>query len=160
MGRKEKKKDQRPAYFRIAMIVVFILVAANYAWYRLGNDDDGTAGKASLLAECLTARGAKLYGTYWCAHCTSQKKRFGEAFSEVDYVECAVRGKPREQTEECQEAGIAVFPTWVFADGSRVSGDQNLSSLAEVSGCTDVWTATGSEELRAPEDGGPPEAEG
>ncbi len=38
-------------------------------------------------------------------------------------------------SEVCQDAGIEGYPTWVFSDGTRLSGDRELSELAEVAGC-------------------------
>jgi len=42
------------------------------------------------LAKYLRETGARMYGAYWCPHCSRQKELFGrEAWSYVDYVECA-----------------------------------------------------------------------
>jgi len=30
----------------------------------------------SEFAKCLTQKGAKMYGTFWCPHCQNQKKEF------------------------------------------------------------------------------------
>jgi predicted DsbA family dithiol-disulfide isomerase len=49
-------------------------------------------------------------------------------------VECSADGG-REKTQECQAAGITGYPTWVFADGSRVPGRLSLETLAAHSGC-------------------------
>lgn len=87
------------------------------------------------LAECLTEKGVVMYGAYWCPHCQNQKEMFGDAWEKVRSVECAVPGNPRAQTQECRDAGIEGYPTWVFPDGSRISGEMPLRKLAEKSGC-------------------------
>lgn len=40
------------------------------------------------LATCLTKNGATFYGTEWCPHCKDQKKLFGDALAQVNYVDC------------------------------------------------------------------------
>jgi thiol-disulfide isomerase/thioredoxin len=89
-----------------------------------------------VLAQCLTDNGAKMYGASWCPHCAAQKKDFGDAFEKVTYVECAIPGDPQDQTQPCKDAKIVGYPTWVFADGSRVSGEQTLEDLAAKAGCS------------------------
>ncbi len=86
------------------------------------------------FAECLTEKGVKMYGAWWCPHCQSQKRAFGAAFSSVDYTECSPPGG-RSMLPVCTEAGVESFPTWVFSDGTRKTGDQPLTILAEASGC-------------------------
>lgn len=87
------------------------------------------------LAQCLTEKNAKFYGAFWCPHCAQQKKLFGKAISKVLYVECAVPGNQQTQTQACKEANISGYPTWTFADGSRLSGEQSLRTLADKTGC-------------------------
>lgn len=92
-------------------------------------------GPADALAQCLTEKGVKMYGAYWCPHCQDQKKAFGNSWQYITYIECALPGG-RGQTKECTDAGITGYPTWVFPDGERVGGEQSFSSLAEKSGCS------------------------
>lgn len=130
--------DNRPAIFRTVIILVVIFVAAAVALVRYSDDQAGLTGDAAAiagLAECLTAKGAKMYGAVWCSHCARQKKAFGEAFAKIDYVECAEPGDPRAQTAACQAAGVTVYPTWTFADGSRLTGEVSFESLAAQAGC-------------------------
>src|SRR6266852_4176107 len=82
------------------------------------------------FAKCLTSKGAKMYGAWWCPHCAEQKEDFGFAFQYVNYTECSLKDK-RVETEQCKQAGIKNFPTWQFADGSRVEGPQPLAVLSE-----------------------------
>lgn len=85
------------------------------------------------FAQCLTESGAVEYGAWWCPNCENQKKRFGNSFQYVDYIECSNANRSMNQT--CSDAGIEGYPTWQFGDGSRLAGDTPLSVLAERSGC-------------------------
>lgn len=84
------------------------------------------------LARHLTDSGAKMYGAYWCPHCQEQKKTFGDAFHEVDYVECDPGGE-NPRTQLCLDANIEAFPTWII-DGEHHLGVHSLQELATLSG--------------------------
>ncbi|KAI4996415.1 hypothetical protein ZWY2020_051221 [Hordeum vulgare] len=58
-----------------------------------------------------------------------------EAMEILDYVECFPNGagKGKKMAEECVATGLEGFPTWVI-NGKLLSGDQELSVLAEESG--------------------------
>ncbi len=86
--------------------------------------------QATALAEWLTSQDVKMYGAYWCPHCADQKEIFGSAFSKVNYIECSLPNRGG-QTAACQQAGITAYPTWEFADGTRVEDVLSLDELAE-----------------------------
>lgn len=86
------------------------------------------------FAKCITAEGAVMYGAFWCPHCAKTKKKFGESFKHVKYVECDPRGDD-EQSELCIEKQIDKYDTWEFADGSRIVSEPTLEDLAEKTGC-------------------------
>lgn len=86
------------------------------------------------FGSCLSREGAIFYGASWCPHCQAQRETLGAAMPRVRYVECSVNGE-RTSTRECERAGVQSYPTWVFADGSRASGEQSLASLAKKTGC-------------------------
>ena len=81
------------------------------------------------LAQCLSDKGATMYGAEWCSHCQAEKARFGDASTFVPYVECP------QEPDKCLAAGIEGYPTWIFADGRKLVGEQGLEKLAQVSGC-------------------------
>ena len=95
---------------------------------------------ATAFAQCLTEKGAKMYGAWWCPHCTKQKVLFGNAFDKVTYVECSDATK--QMVPLCVSAGIKNYPTWEFADGSRVTGEQSFAALAQKTGCEVPVVAT------------------
>ena len=90
-----------------------------------------TAAIADLAAH-LKKIGAKMYGAYWCPHCTRQKAMFGNASADIPYVECDPRGE-NPQPQQCRAAGIKGYPTWEI-NGKQFVGVQSLEELAEVSG--------------------------
>ena len=44
-------------------------------------------GEYDVLANCLTEKGAVMYGTEWCSHCQNQKKSFGKSFEYIDNLD-------------------------------------------------------------------------
>lgn len=109
----------------IGVVLIYAVVRAN----------SGVPGQYDAFAQCITEKGAKMYGAYWCPHCQNQKKQFGKSFSKVTYIECAQPGNPNAQVKECVDAKISGYPTWEFADGSRMEGEMSLEALAEKTGC-------------------------
>ena len=85
------------------------------------------------FAKCLTDKGVKLYGAYWCGHCNTQKQMFGKDNEYLDYIECST--PDNKQTEACQNAGIMAYPTWEFADGNRIEGGLTFEEISKYSGC-------------------------
>jgi hypothetical protein len=82
-----------------------------------------------VFAQCLTDKGTKMYGAYWCSHCKAQKEKFGDSFKKIKYIECT------ENPKECEAAGITSYPTWIFSTGEKLSGETPLELLAEKSAC-------------------------
>lgn len=89
----------------------------------------------AALADCLTASGARLYGAEWCPHCQAQKAAFGDAVGLLNFIECADDSAPNGQSADCAAARINSYPTWVFGDGTRLTGERSMWELARKSGC-------------------------
>jgi hypothetical protein len=122
------KQSSYYLYGAAALVVVGLLVfAAN------NSVGENAPSPYDTFAQCLTDAGVSMYGAWWCPHCGSQKELFGSAFDSVNYVECSTAARTMNQT--CRDAGIEGYPTWAFGDGSRLSGEQSLETLAEKSGC-------------------------
>lgn len=86
------------------------------------------------FASCLKEKGAVFYGAFWCPHCQSQKRLFGNAERLLPYVECSTPDG-QAQIQTCVDKGIDGYPTWIFADGSRQSGEISLEELAKKTSC-------------------------
>jgi len=111
-------------YFLFVLVILIVISGCN------SNNDVApeTQGEQDTLAQCLTEKGAKMYGTEWCGYCKKQKESFGSSFQYVDYVNC------EEKPNECQEAGVKGYPTWKI-NGENYAGLQPLDRLATLSGC-------------------------
>ncbi|MBI5046761.1 hypothetical protein HZC07_03445 [Candidatus Micrarchaeota archaeon] len=107
--------------FIIGIIVIF---------YIFQNDQ----GKYDSFAKCLTQKGVKFYGTFWCPHCANQKALFGKSLKYVNYIECSTPDG-KGQIQQCIDAEIKSYPTWIFPDGSRKSGELSLLELGTKSEC-------------------------
>jgi hypothetical protein len=134
--RKQRKQDRnrdaqaQPLVLKIVVVVVIVAVCAGL-YFLLRHKHDA---RMDAFAQCLGAKGAKMYGAYWCPHCADQKERFGSSFQYAPYVECGIKGSQAE-AQVCVDAGVKHFPTWTFADGARVEGDHPLEFLGEATGC-------------------------
>jgi hypothetical protein len=60
---------------------------------------------------------------------------FGSSFQYAPYVECGIKGSQGIEPV-CTQNGIKRFPTWIFADGTRVEGEHELQFLGEETGCS------------------------
>jgi len=130
----QREAETRPKSGPRWIWIVVIVVVLGAAW---GGYDYFYYSKASTLddfAKCVSSKGVRMYGAWWCPHCAEQKEVFGYAFRYVNYVECSPEGK-RELNEVCKQAGVKHFPTWQFADGSRNEGELSLTDLSRKSGC-------------------------
>jgi hypothetical protein len=112
-----------------ALIGLLIVGGIGGSWYM-----KTLPGKYDALAQCLTEKGAKFYGAFWCPHCQAQKQMFGNSAKLLPYVECSEADK-KTQTHVCIENQIQSYPTWILADGTRITGEQQPAVLAEKTGC-------------------------
>jgi hypothetical protein len=114
------------------VIAIVIVVAFAAAYYFIRHRQ---TSRLDAFARCLTTKQAKMYGAFWCPHCEEQKEKFDSSFQYAPYVECGIKGS-NAIAAVCTEAGIKRFPTWVFADGTRVEGEHELEFLGEQTGCS------------------------
>jgi uncharacterized membrane protein/glutaredoxin len=101
----------------------------------IGWEIKSTSGAAEIeLAKHLTQKGVKMYGAYTCPHCYEQKQLFGkQAWTQINYIECAPDAKKNPQPQVCMKAGVTGFPTWAI-DGKLVTGTKKLAKLGDLSG--------------------------
>lgn len=118
---------------KIIYIIIALAVIAGIIWLIM---TPGKPGKLDAFATCIKDSGAIFYGTFWCPHCQNQKARFGSSAKLLPYVECSTPDG-QGQTAVCREAGIQIYPTWQFGESTttRVTGDLELSDLANATGC-------------------------
>ena len=90
--------------------------------------------QAIELAKYLQSSGARMYGAFWCPHCSRQKELFGrEAWKYIDYVECSPKGY-RSKFATCIDQKVDGYPTWKFGNGKEQGGEMELADIAKVSG--------------------------
>jgi hypothetical protein len=126
-----REREEQPKSRRIIVIAVLIVLAFSLVVYFLRRNH---VGRLDAFAQCLTAKQAKMYGAYWCPHCSEQKEMFDSSFAYAPYVECGIKGSHALEPI-CTQKAIQRFPTWIFADGTRVEGKQELDFLSEKTGC-------------------------
>lgn len=119
----------------LGIIVLLVLGVVLSIVLGVGPGSSGaTSTKYDAFAICLKDQGATFYGAFWCPHCQSQKKMFGSSQKLLPYVECS-NPDGKTQTPICIDKKIAKYPTWEFADGSRVDTSMSLEELAERTSC-------------------------
>jgi len=87
------------------------------------------------FAKCLKEKKATFYGAFWCPHCQKQKQMFGNSEKFLPYVECSTSDS-KDQLPLCKNKKIQGYPTWEFADGSRLSGEVTFEKLAGKTSCS------------------------
>lgn len=122
-------------FVAFALLAVHLAYALCAAIHPPSPDSGPGPGVSGEFAQCLTEKGVVMYGSMYCPHCASQKTAFGPAWKNVTYVECGVEGRPLLQAEACRQERIGNYPTWEFADGTRLIGETPFSILAAGSGC-------------------------
>lgn len=130
---KRRQQEQPKAALRRKIVIAVVITAAFAGAFYLGLRKRNS--RYDAFAQCTKARGARMYGAYWCPHCAEQEDAFGSAFQYVNYVECGVKGDVHAQSEACKLAEVKHYPTWEFADRSRFEGKQSFQFLSEKTGC-------------------------
>lgn len=116
--------------FIIFIIAVIFIVGGIGIYFALKPQPPS---KLDGFAQCLKTSGAEFYGAFWCQHCQAQKKLFGSSEKYVPYIECS--NPDNTQTQVCVDKKIESYPTWYFKDGSTLSGELPLATLAEKTQC-------------------------
>ena len=113
--------------------VLILLIAGGFGWNIY---QKFAPSKLDGFAQCLSDKGVKMYGAFWCPHCQATKKMFGSAASKLPYIECSTPDG-QNQTQVCIDAKVTQYPTWTHtSDDTRLSGERTLKELSDFSGCT------------------------
>jgi hypothetical protein len=132
---KEKLGTRNPNWTgqRIATYALAIACACGLGYFLYHRSQH----QHDAFARCLSERGVKMYGAYWCPHCADQKEKFDASFAYVPYVECGIKGDPRGVAQACKDANIKHYPTWQFPPtGDRVERVFTLEELSDRTGCS------------------------
>lgn len=112
---------------KLKLIFSFLFVLITSAML-IGCLNSNSPGKYDSFAQCLTEKGAVMYGTEWCPHCKNQKKAFSGSFQYISYVDCD------KEKDECLRNGIRGYPTWII-NREKYPGEQKLDHLAYLTEC-------------------------
>jgi hypothetical protein len=118
----------------ISVIILLIVGTVAAALMRGTSGTPVVDGKYDDFTMCLKDKGATFYGAFWCPHCQATKKLFGSSAKLLPYVECSTPNG-QAQLPICIEKEIASYPTWEFADGTRMTGELTLQQLADKTSC-------------------------
>lgn len=106
-----------------------------------------SAGEASVVAndlvafaKALAAANIKFYGAAWCPHCTATKNLFEDGAKYLPFIE--VTNPDKTPNAIATANNITTYPTWVFQDGSRLTGELTLQQLSTKSGIAIPQTST------------------
>jgi len=119
---------------KIFLSVIVILIIGLIVIFVVNNSGPKVRGKYDEFATCLKDKGAVFYGAFWCSHCKAEKELFGSSVKLLPYVECSTPDG-QDQTQICKDKKIEGYPTWEFADGTRLNGEVSLATLAEKTSC-------------------------
>ena len=111
-----------------SLSILIIVVAAAIILNVNDSPTGAVVSETEILAKCLTANGATMYGTEWCGHCQNQKAMFGDDFQYVNYVDCD------KNKEQCIAAGVRGYPTWII-NNEQYPGEKSLSKLKSLTNC-------------------------
>jgi len=115
----------------IISVIILILAVIALAFIKI-SESQQISYNYDTFAQCLTEKGAVMYGAKWCSHCKAQKAMFGDSFKYIKYVEC-----PDEKNIQiCLENDVQGYPTWIIGTSTKLEGEVSFEKLSEVSGCS------------------------
>ncbi|MBI3573861.1 hypothetical protein HY090_02320 [Candidatus Kaiserbacteria bacterium] len=124
------------------MVIVIAIVFGGYVSYSsYTNSKLLVPGALDSFVQCIKDKGVIFYGAFWCPHCQRTKAMFGDSASKLPYVECSTPDG-QSQTQVCKDKAIVQYPTWIFPDGSQLTGEHTLQELSDKSQCSLGTTAS------------------
>src|ERR1700704_1177914 len=91
---RERKGQPKALPWRAAGIGLLVVLVFGGVYYLATRH---RTGRLDTFAQCLSSKGVKMYGAYWCPHCEEQKELFGSSFDHGLYIECGIKGSRAEQ---------------------------------------------------------------
>ena len=85
-------------------------------------------GKLDEFAQCLTEKGAVIYGNDYCQYTNRQMGMFGKSKKYLNYIKCI------DNEQLCNEKNVKITPTWEI-DGKTYEQVQSFEKLSVLSGC-------------------------
>ena len=119
----EKKSRNFKRYFILLGLIIAIIIISLTFYIRAQ-----APGKYDNFAQCLTEKGAIIYGNDYCQYTNQQLNFFGKSKKYLDYVKCI------DNKELCDSKGVEITPTWEI-NGQILEGVQSFERLSTLSGC-------------------------
>lgn len=131
-----KKETKKRGKGMMVVGILVILAVITILLFAVKSSPSYSQDDIDSFAQCITEKGAVMYGAFWCPHCSKVKKMFGESFRYIDYVECDPRGD-NEQSLLCIEKEIESYATFEFNNdpSTRLIGEPTFEELAQATGC-------------------------
>jgi hypothetical protein len=122
----------------VTIIVFAVIVLGIVALMSMVAGGAKVSTKYDSLVQCLQQKGVKFYGAFWCPHCQKQEQMLNMSRQTLEdkglYTECSTPDGSA-QTPACIAEKIESYPTWVFPDGSRTTGELEPADLATKASC-------------------------
>jgi|TARA_Y100000310_G_scaffold146788_1_gene146096 hypothetical protein len=115
----KKPKNKKKILLVSIVSVVFVLIVGGIGFSYINSLNPTPLDD---FAQCLTDKGAVMYGASWCKYTDAQKAMFGNSIRLIDY---------RDFTENPE---VKITPTW-FVDKQKYENVQSFDRLAAVTGC-------------------------
>ncbi len=131
-----KKRVKKKGNGIVVIGIVALLALVIILIFALKSGKSYNSVEVEAFTKCLVEKGTVMYGTFWCPKCAEVKKKFGESFRYMNYVECDPRGE-NEQSLLCIEKDIKLYATFEFNGdpNSRLIGKPTFQELSEKTGC-------------------------
>ena len=108
------KSKKNRLYAFIGIIALIIIGVFVYSMTGPGNFDS--------FAQCLSDKGAVMYGAETCTYSHAQRAMFGNSFSLINYKDFS------------GDQNVKITPTWLI-DGQYLQGVQPFDKLSALTGC-------------------------
>ena len=112
------KSKKKKGIAIISIVSLVIIIIASFAFITFAKP-----GPYDKFAQCLSDKGAIMYGADWCKFTQGQKAMFGNSMKYVDY---------RDFTKG---PNIKITPTWII-NGEKYEKAQSIDRLSTLTGCT------------------------
>ena len=119
----KKEKINMKKYFIISLfllIVIFSILTINSYMKKPGEFDK--------FAQCLTEKGAVIYGNDYCQYTVKQLGMFGKSKKYLNYIKCI------DDEQLCNEKSVKITPTWEI-NGKMYEQVQSFEKLSVLSEC-------------------------
>jgi len=133
-------KERAKTLFQLTVPIVIAGIVSSGVIYFAQTGTVATEDYSELVS-CLNENDVTYYKSKTCGNCRRQEALLGEAYKELNSVECHPEGE-NSQAELCLQKNISKTPSFVIENNGveikRVIGLQKIEALAEFGGCSNT----------------------